>query len=543
MLLYEEVSNRIDEMIRKGTYRAGERIPSIRCLSRQMRVSVNTVMEAYAGLENRGMIEARPQSGYYVCANLSKAEQRQAVVQQAGKIAPHAVVLGDVALQVMSCIANPSLVPLGGGIPNIDLTPVDKLNRMLASEARRSPQLSISYPPPQGHKRLRTQIAKRSLSAGCTLSADDIVVTSGCVEAMNLALQAVCRPGDAVAIGSPVYPTFLKSIQWMGLKVLEIPSSDEGMHLDVLAYVIKHNPVRACITIANFNNPLGGLMPDAKKQELVRLLAQHDIPLIEDDVYGDLAHGPVRPPSTNEGMNLEVLDYAIRHNRVSACITIANFNNPLGGLMPEARKRELVSLLAKHEIPLIEDDVYGDLAYGPSRPPATKAFDEKGLVLYCSSFSKTLAPGYRVGWIAPGRYQEKVMQLKALLNIGTPSPTQLAIAEFLTNGGYDHHLRKIRRVYARQTTQAREAVIRLLPPGTRVTRPAGGYILWVEMPEGFDAFTLYEAAVQEGIGIAPGAIFTLGDRYRNCFRLSAAFWSERCEQAVEMLGGLAETLR
>jgi len=470
MLLYEEVSNRIDEMIRKGTYRAGERIPSIRCLSRQMRVSVNTVMEAYAGLENRGMIEARPQSGYYVCANLSKAEQRQAVVQQAGKIAPHAVVLGDVALQVMSCIANPSLVPLGGGIPNIDLTPVDKLNRMLASEARRSPQLSISYPPPQGHKRLRTQIAKRSLSAGCTLSADDIVVTSGCVEAMNLALQAVCRPGDAVAIGSPVYPTFLKSIQWMGLKVLEIPSSDEGMHLDVLAYVIKHNPVRACITIANFNNPLGGLMPDAKKQELVRLLAQHDIPLIEDDVYGDLAHGPVRPPST-------------------------------------------------------------------------KSFDDKGLVLYCSSFSKTLAPGYRVGWIAPGRYQEKVMQLKALLNIGTPSPTQLAIAEFLTNGGYDHHLRKIRRVYARQTTQAREAVIRLLPPGTRVTRPAGGYILWVEMPEGFDAFTLYEAAVQEGIGIAPGAIFTLGDRYRNCFRLSAAFWSERCEQAVEMLGGLAETLR
>jgi DNA-binding transcriptional MocR family regulator len=340
---------------------------------------------------------------------------------------------------------------------------------MLASESRRYSLQSISYPPPQGHKRLRTQIARRSLNAGCSLAPDDIIVTSGCVEAMNLALQAVCRPGDTVAIGSPVYPTFLKSIQWMGLKVLEIPS-------------------------------------------------------------------------TVEGMNLEVLDYAIRHNPVSACITIANFNNPLGSLMPDDRKRELVGLLAKRDIPLIEDDVYGDLAYSPERPPSTKAFDEKGLVLYCSSFSKTLAPGYRVGWIAPGRFREKVSQLKSLLNIATAAPTQLAVAEFLTNGGYDHHLRKIRRVYARQTALVREAVGRHFPAGTRVSRPEGGYILWVEMPEGFDAFRLYEGALREGIGIAPGTIFTLGDRYGNCFRLNAAFWSERVEQALETLGGMAEGL-
>jgi len=299
------------------------------------------------------------------------------------------------------------------------------------------------------------------------LSPDDIVVTSGCVEAMNLALQAVCRPGDTVAIGSPVYPTFLKSIQWMGLKVLEIPSNSEGI-------------------------------------------------------------------------NLEVLDYAIRHNPVSACITIANFNNPLGSLMPDDRKRELVRLLANQEIPLIEDDVYGDLAYGPSRPSSTKSFDEMGLVLYCSSFSKTLAPGYRVGWIAPGRFKEKVAQLKAVFNIATASPNQLAIAEFLTNGGYDHHLRKLRRVYSRQTHQLRDAIGRYFPPGTRVSRPEGGYILWVELPQGYDAFRLYELALQEGISIAPGRIFTLGDKFGNCLRLKAAFWSERTEQALETLGGLAE---
>lgn len=465
MLLYEEVAARISGMIENGTYRAGERIPSIRALSRQLRVSINTVMESYARLENTGVIEARPQSGYFVCSRLAEPAGRAAPVETA----PNPVIIGDIALQVMRTIANPALVPLGGGIPNSELSPVAKLNRMLASESRRFPLQSISYPPAQGHKRLRTQISRRSLDSGCSLAPDDLIITSGCVEAMNLALQATCLPGDTVAIGSPVYPTFLKSIEWMGLKVLEIPSNSEGM-------------------------------------------------------------------------NLEVLDYVIRHNQVSACITIATFNNPLGSLMPDSKKRELVMLLAKQEIPLIEDDVYGDLAYGPARPPSTKTFDEKGLVLYCSSFSKTLAPGYRVGWIAPGRFKEKVLQLKSLLNIASSSPTQLAVAEFLTNGGYDHHLRKIRRIYARQTAQLRDAVMRHFPAGTRVSRPEGGYILWVEMPEGYDAYRLYEAALQEGIGIAPGTIFTLGERYRNCLRLNAAFWSERTEQAVETLGGLVEEM-
>ncbi len=469
MLLYEEISSRINKMISKGTYRPGERIPSIRVLSRQMRVSVNTVMEAYSRLENLGMIEARPQSGYYVCTQLAEPAGRPASGKKAADITPIPVTLGDVALDVIRNIANPSLIPLGGGIPNTDLLPVDKLNRMLATESRRFRLQSIAYPPHQGHKRLRTQIARRSLNAGCSLAPDDIVITSGCIEAMNLALQAVCRPGDTVAIGSPVYPTFLKSIQWMGLNVLEIPSNGEGMNLDVLAYAIRHNPV-------------------------------------------------------------------------SACITIANFNNPLGTLMPEGSKRELVKLLAKQDIPLIEDDVYGDLAYGPSSPPSTKAFDEKGLVLYCSSFSKTLAPGYRVGWIVPGRFKEKVAQLKVVFNIATASPNQLAIAEFLTNGGYDHHLRTLRRLYSRQTHQLRNAIGRYFPPGTRVSRPEGGYILWVELPDGYNAFRLYELALQEGISIAPGRIFTLGDKYGNCLRLNAAFWSERTEQALETLGGLAEKL-
>ncbi len=466
-LLYEEIAGRVGGLIEQGTYRPGERIPSIRTMSRQMQVSINTIMEAYAYLENKGMVEARPQSGYYVRCRLP--EPGAGVPKSNAGEDPVAccVSIDEVPMRIMRSLSDASLVPLGGGIPNSDLLPVDKLNRMLATESRRFRIQSVSYTGPRGTQRLRTQIAKRSLSSGCTVSPDDIVVTSGCVEAVTLALQATCRPGDTVAIASPVYYTFLHSIQWMGLKVLEIPSTPrEGLSIDVLSYAIRHNPVHACLVIPNFNNPLGSAMPDGTKRELVALLAQHDNPLIEDDVYGDLA-------------------------------------------------------------------------FGPSRPAAVKSFDEKGLVLYCSSFSKTLAPGYRVGWIVPGRYQRKVQQLKTLFNIATASPTQLAIAEFLTNGGYDHHLRTIRRVYGRQVEKVRDAVGRFFPLGTRVTRPEGGFVLWAEMPEEVDAFRLYEAAVKKGISLAPGTLFSSGDRFRNCIRLNAAYWSERVEQALETVGGMA----
>ena len=293
------------------------------------------------------------------------------------------------------------------------------------------------------------------------------MVTSGCVEAVTLALQATCRPGDTVAIGAPVYYTFLNSIQQLGLKVLEIPSSPrEGMSVDVLAYALRHNPVSACLVIANFNNPLGGVMPDERKAELVRLLRTH-------------------------------------------------------------------------EIPLIEDDVYGELGFGPHRPTAAKAYDDAGLVLYGSSFSKTLAPGYRVGWIAPGRYLDRVQRLKSVFSLATASPTQLAVAEFLTSGGYDRHLRALRRTYAAQVAHVRAAIARWFPAGTRVTRPEGGFVVWVEMPAGVDGLAVHERALRKGIAVAPGTLFTTGDRFRSCIRLSGAFWSDRIRDALRTVGGIA----
>ncbi len=211
--------------------------------------------------------------------------------------------------------------------------------------------------------------------------------------------------------------------------------------------------------------------------------------------------------------------------------------------MPEEGKKDLVALLGGHEIPLIEDDIYGDIGFAQDRPVVAKAFDKKGLVLLCSSFSKTVAPGYRVGWVAPGRFQSQIERLKVLSNGATAMPTQLAIAEFLANGGYDHHLRKIRKVYKQQTMAMARAVEDHFPDGTRVTRPAGGFVLWVECPNYVNALKLYELSLDAGITIAPGPVFSVKGKYQNCVRLNAGFWSRRIEEATAVVGRLAGTMK
>jgi DNA-binding transcriptional MocR family regulator len=247
------------------------------------------------------------------------------------------------------------------------------------------------------------------------------------------------------------------------------------------------------------------------------------------------------PTSARGGISLDALEYALDRNagEVKACIVISNFNNPLGSRMSDEDKQRLVEMLDVRQIPLIEDDIYGDLSYSDDRPSVAKSFDRNGNVLLCSSFSKTLAPGYRVGWIAAGRYQELIERGKMLANIATASPTQLAIAEFLANGGYEHHLRSIRRVYARQVAQMGDAIGRAFPEGTRVSRPQGGFFLWVEMPAGVDSLGLYRQARALGITIAPGLIFSVEGKHLNCIRLNAACWNPTVEVAVETLGRLA----
>jgi DNA-binding transcriptional MocR family regulator len=454
----------ITHLIESGTFRPGERIPSVRQLSRQRKISISTVLQAYYLLEARGLIEARPQSGFYVRTTLPTAMPEPDI--SSPEPDPADVSMRDLVLMVLHDAMNADLTPFGAAYPDPELLATEKLNRLQAAIARRLGAEVGRYEIPPGCEELRVQIAQRAMAAGCNLTPGDIVTTSGCSEAISLCLRATCRPGDIVAVESPICFDQLHCMEVLGLKALEIPTHPrQGISLDALRFAIEHNPVRACLVISNFNNPLGSCIPDEHKQALVKILADR-------------------------------------------------------------------------EIPLIENNIFGEIYFGDQRPTVAKAYDQKGLVMLCSSFSKDLCPSYRVGWVAPGRFRQTVEWLKYTSTLATATLPQLAVAEFLDSGSYDHHLRRIRRVYARRVASMMRAVHRFFPAETRVTRPGGGFVLWVQLPESVDSLELYKLALQAGIAITPGYVFSTTDQFRHFIRLNAATWSEDGEQVMARLGQL-----
>jgi DNA-binding transcriptional MocR family regulator len=465
--LYTEVADRVAGLIDKGTLRPGQKVPSVRKLSAQLKVSISTVLQAYRLLEDRGRIVARPQSGYYVRAHLAPTPVTKDLERPAR--AATKVVIADPIGRMLAASTDASYINLGGAIPSDATLPTRQLNRISAALARRSRRGMNTYDLPPGCPELRVQIARRFIDAGCDLSPDDVMTTCGAQEALMLCLRAVTKPGDVVAIESPTFYGHLQIIEGLGLRALEIPS--------------------CC----------------------------------------------------NEGVSLEALAEALRSakHKVKACLFVTNAQNPTGSVMPDERKKQLVRLVARHDVPLIEDDTYGDLVFANARAGVCKAFDTSGLVMLCSSFSKTLAPGARVGWCAPGRFHSEVRRGKIATTLATPTLPQMAIAQFLETGGYEHHLRKVRAFYAEQVQLVSAAVQRHFPNGTRVTRPAGGFVVWVELPGKCDAMKLYEQALQGKISIAPGPIFSATGRFKNFIRLNCSSpWSSDLDAALRTLGEL-----
>lgn len=246
------------------------------------------------------------------------------------------------------------------------------------------------------------------------------------------------------------------------------------------------------------------------------------------------------PTHPRDGLSLDALQLAIEQWPIKACLIVTNYNNPLGSCMSDERKQALVALLERHEIPLIEDDVYGDLGFGLRRPSVCKAWSRRGQVLYCNSFAKTLSPGLRVGWLVPGRYMARVENLKYMQHQAVPTLNQLIVAHLLEQGGYDRYLRHAREEYARNMALMHKAVTRYFPEATRVTHPEGGFALWVELPVGVDAMQLHRRASRENVIIAPGPLFSATQqKYGNFIRLSCAVpWNDRLENALSRLGSL-----
>ena len=359
------------------------------------------------------------------------------------------------------------LVPLGCAIPSAELLATAGLDRHMARALRLGSPEHHAYALPQGDPRLRQEIARRALRWGQALSPDDIAITCGCTEALTLALGAVARPGDVIAVESPTYFGFLRSLEALELKALELPT-------DAI-----------------------------------------------------------------DGIDLGALEKVLARGSVRACLFSSSFSNPLGFTMSEERKLAVLDLLARHGVPLIEDDIYGDIYSGKERPKPFMALDRRGLTLHCASFSKTVAPGYRIGWIATSRHMPKIMERKIATTLCGPVLPQIAFAEFLSSGGYDGHLRRIRRAFAENIDRTLATIERVFPAGTRVSRPAGGFVLWLELPPNVRTRELFAEAIALGICFAPGEVFSADGRYADCLRLSCGHvWDRRIEAGIERLGRL-----
>lgn len=467
MKRYELLADELAAAIASGQLRPGDRLPSVREASRARGVSPSTVFEAYYLLEARGLVEARPRSGYFVSHAPPAHAEPAASVPLAQE---RSVAVSELVFQVLGLARDRSVVPLGSAFPSPALFPLPRLALALGKAARGlDPWRSVEDLSP-GSAELRRQIGLRYLGAGCKVAADELVVTNGAMEALNLCLEVVTQPGDLVAIESPTFYGALQALERRGLKAVEVAThARTGIDVAALAAVLDRHPVKAC-----------WLMP--------------------------------------------------------------NFQNPLGSLMPDAAKAELVALLARRQVPLIEDDVYGELYFGP-RPRPAKAWDEAGLVLHCSSFSKSLAPGYRVGWAAAGRFAREVGRRKLMSSLATPVPLQEGLSEYLQRGGYDRHLRQLRQALLQQRQAVLRAVAKHFPAGTRVTQPEGGYFMWAELPAGVDALELHRLAASQGIGIAPGHLFSADSRYSHHLRLNFGHPDHAgVEAALKTVGQIARAL-
>lgn len=465
MTRYEEIAAILRERIEHGIYRVGDRLPSIRAVCQELGVSISTAQEAYRQLMDVALIESRPKSGYFVLPSrvpsvlpsVSRPAQRPLEVSQ-----------WDQVLELVATHRDESRLLLGRGAPNLEYESLRPLSKILAGLHRSNDLIGFNYDKLSGSPELRQQVARLAISSGCLLHPDDIMVTTGCQEALSISLRTLTQPGDVVAVDSPSFYGTMQILKANGLKALEIPTD----------------------------------------------------------------------PQT--GISLEALELALEQWPIRAIQITPTYNNPLGYTMPEARKRALFQLAQRFDVAIIEDDIYGDLAFSHPRPRTVKSFDDDGRVLLCSGFSKTLGPGLRVGWLAPGRYLDQALHMKYVSTGASATLPQLAVAEFVAKGYYERHLRFATRQYQRQRDIMISWVQRYFPKGSGISYPQGGFLLWVELPAAVDCVRLNERLAKRSIHVAPGSLFSASGKFRQCLRLNYAFTlTPAIEEAVRTVGEMA----
>lgn len=468
-LLYERIAGLVAGQISSGALRVSERIPSVRTMSRSARVSISTVVQAYAHLESQGLIEARPQSGYFVRAR-TRERLPEPPPRQLRSTRPRSVA-ADVLDACREAIQRTDLVQLNMACAPPESAPNRRLNRLIRDELRDHPNHAGEIVLPPGDFELRRQVARRAALAGAATNPDDIVITGGTMDAVTLALGVLCKADDTILVESPTYFGVLQAVEHLGLKVVEVP-----------------------------NHP-------------------------------------------GRGIDVDAIRAAVRGQRLAAAVLMPNFNNPSGSLTPTDAKRELVSALADAGVPIIEDDLYGELYFGSERPASLRGFDSQGLVISCGSVSKTIALGYRVGWAITPAWARDIQRAKFFTSVAAPTLQQRVLARYFASGGYDRFLTGLRRMLSSSAERFLDAIASEFPTGTCVARPAGGMVLWVRLPPSVDSMELFRKALECRIGIMPGIVFSAKAGFRNYIRLNyGCGWSPDVAAAIGTLGRLVRRM-
>jgi DNA-binding transcriptional MocR family regulator len=464
---YQALAQQLARSIQEGLLQPGERLPSLRTFCQDQGTSLMTALAAYRHLEDLGQIEAVPRSGYRVLASAPQPLTRPAILRS--RLTALNTRRNDIIAQVLLAMADPNLLPLGFGCPSPGLFPLASLRRLTADLLNAEKELWVSYSPAPGPLELRRQIARRYQARGLRVGPEEVLVTSGAMEALSLSLQLLAAPGDLVAVECPTFFGIADAARRAGAQVLELPGDpDGGLDPARLASACARRAVRAAVLMPSFANPTGSLMDPQRRRAWMEVLQRHGVALLEDDVYGELAW---------DGHKVE----------------------PLCAL---PRADGLPNLLV-------------------------------------GSLSKTLMPGGRIGYVvARSPWIERLTDLKNTSTLFNVTLSEHLAAEALGSGLYDRHLRRLIPGIQAGVRKLRSCIAQHFPPGTRVSDPRGGFLLWVELPKGSDGLDLFRAAMDRGISLAPGCVFSLGPGLERFIRLNGAA-SGDFDQAMAVLGQLA----
>jgi 2-aminoadipate transaminase len=384
--------------------------------------------------------------------------------------------------ELLKITQNTEIISFAGGLPAPDVFPVDRFREACNKVLETSGRLALQYGASEGYEPLREMIARHTSRYGIKAKPEHVLITSGSQQALDLIGKLFINSGDRVLIEAPTYLGALQAFNVYGAEYVCVPSDNEGLRTDLLEAPLRSGP-KFMYVLPNFQNPGGTTLSEGRRHELVLLADRFGIPIIEDDPYGQLRY---------EGEHLPPLVVLDREN-------------------------------------LRRDNGYSI-----------------GNVIYLSTFSKTLSPGLRLGWIvAPPEVVTKLVQLKQGADLHTSTFGQMVAYEVARDGFLDEHIKLIRRVYGERRNVMLEALEEFCPPEVSWTRPLGGLFLWVTLPHGMDCHRLFDAAIKENVAFVPGDSFYSGNGYgeEGLRHLRLNFSNAQPEQIREGIRRLATAIR